>query len=208
MSKIVRNIAITMVAVAAGIFLLSKTDFFSRLKNPFAEQQVLIDDTPILIREINALAKLMTITYTDEVVKDTAKPGNGLPSLAPLGAGAILRPSMDRLVIIGRGKVIAGTDLKKLDSTDFMKRGDTLQIRIPHAQILETILNPSDFEIFDMKGDWNESEITCLKVNVRNEINRRATSQGILKSADDRSRMILEGFLKNTGYPYVQIRFD
>ena len=168
---------------------------------------MIIEETPILIKEINTLAQLMTVTYSDEVVMDTVKLGIGIPSLVPIIGGSILSPALDKLVIIGRGKVIAGTDLKKIKDQDIAQTGDSIIIQIPSSTILETILNPSDFETFIEKGNWSEAAETILKVKIRNELIVRAIHQNILRQADVRSKNIMETFLKNTGFKNVEIQF-
>jgi hypothetical protein len=135
------------------------------------------------------------------------KKGNGMPSLISAGITMILVPPVDQLVMIGRGKVIAGIDLKRLSENDVRTIGDSIHITLPSAQILKTIINPSGFEIFDEKGDWTEEAVTDLKVKIKNELTKRGEQQNILKQAEQRSRAILETFLKSTGFEKVNISF-
>ncbi len=127
------------------IFLFQKINWLPSFKNIFSSKPLLIEETPVIIKEINTLAQLVTVTFTDEVVMDTAKIGNGLPSLLPTAIGTILTPGIDRLVIIGRGKVLAGTDLKNLQEKDFAVTGDSIHVKLPTAKILQTIMNPYRF---------------------------------------------------------------
>lgn len=187
------------------IFLFQKINWLPSFKNIFSSKPIIIEETPIIITEINTLAQLITVTFTDEVVLDTAKIGNGLPSLLPTAVGTILTPSVDKLVIIGRGKVIAGTDLKNLQEKDMNISGDSIHVVLPHSKILETIINPSDFEIFIETGKWNEDAVTALKIRIRKQINQNALQQNILQQADVRSKNIIETFLKNTGFKKIEI---
>ncbi|MEO5651123.1 MAG: DUF4230 domain-containing protein [Ginsengibacter sp.] len=151
------------------------------------------------------MAQLITITFTDEIVMDTAKIGNGMPSLLPANIGTLLVPAIDRLVIIGRGKVIVGANLKDLRENDIQVTGDSIHVILPHAKIIQTIMNPSDFETFDEKGNWNEAAVTALKIKIRNQINVHALQQKVLQQADERCKNIMESFLKNTGFKKVAI---
>ncbi|MEO6219586.1 MAG: DUF4230 domain-containing protein [Ginsengibacter sp.] len=205
MRKTLFKYSLIVVSVLVIIFLLQKIHWLPSFKNIFVSQPVLIEETPILIKEINTLSQLITITYADEVVMDKVKPGNGMPSVVSAGIGMILVPATDRIVIIGRGKVFAGIDLKKLQEKDISVAGDSIHVTLPVAQILNTIINPSGFETFDEKGEWNEEAVTDLKVKIKNEINKRALRQNILKQAEERSRNILETFLKSTGFKKVNI---
>ena len=187
------------------IFLFQKINWLPSFKSIFKSQPVLIEETPIIITEINALAQLITITFTDEIVMYTAKIGNGMPSLLPTNIGTMLVPGMDRLVIIGRGKVLVGTNLKTLQEKDIQVAGDSIHVLLPHAKILQTIMNPSDFETFDEKGNWNEDAVTALKIKIRNEMNRHAVEQNVLQKADTRCKNIIETFLRNAGFKKVTI---
>ena len=207
MSKFLKNVLFIAAFTLLVIFIFQKINILPSVKDIFSSKPVLIEETPILIQEINALAQLMTVTYSDEIVMDTAKLGIGIPSLVPVIGGSILSPALDKLVIIGRGKVIAGTDLKKIRERDIVQTGDSINITLPLSTILETILNPSDFETFIEKGKWNEAAVVALKVKIRNELNDRAKKENILHQSDDRTKMIIESFLKNSGFKKVEIQF-
>ncbi len=207
MSKLLKNVLFIAVFVLLVFFVFQKINILPSFKDIFSSKPVLIEETPVLIKEINTLAQLMTITYSDEVVTDTVKWGLGIPSLIPIIGGSMLSPALDKLVIIGRGRVIAGTDLKKMQDQDITQTGDSIYIRLPSSTILETILNPSDFETFIEKGTWSEAAVTALKVKIRNEMNDRAMKQNILRQADARSKNIMETFLKNTGFEKVEVHF-
>jgi hypothetical protein len=208
MRKTLQKYAVLVAAVLVVIFLFQKINWLPSFKNIFGSKPVVIEATPVIITEINTLAQLITITFTDEVVMDTAKIGNGMPSLLPTSIGTILTPAVDKLVMIGRGRVLAGTDLKNLKEKDINVTDDSIHVSIPHSIILQTIINPSDFETFSEKGNWDESSITTLKIKIRNEINHRAIQQNILQKADARSENIIETFLKNTGFKKVTISFE
>ena len=207
MSKLLKNVLFIAASILLVFFIFQKINILPSFKDIFSSKPVLIEETPILIKEINTLSQLITVTYSDEVVMDTVKFGIGIPSLVPIIGGSMLSPALDKLVIIGRGKVIAGTDLKKMQENDITQIGDSININLPFSTILETILNPSDFETFIEKGNWSETAVTALKVKIRNEMNNRAMKQNILHQADVRSKKIIESFLKNTGFKKVEIHF-
>ncbi len=197
-----------IVGVLLIIFLFTKINWLSSIKNLFKSQPVVIDATPIVIREIKTLSNLITIAFTDELVMDSSKIGEGMPSILPLGIGTTLIPSVQKLVIIGRGKVIAGTDLSRMQKNDVIVSDDSVHIVVPHAGILQTILNPSDFETFIEEGNWSEEAVTALKIKIRNKINAEAIQQGIPEKADARCKIILENYLTNTGFKKVSISFQ
>jgi hypothetical protein len=79
---------------------------------------------------------------------------------------------------------------------------------LPHAKILQTIVNPSGFETFAEKGDWSEAAVTALKIKISNEINHRAIQQNVLVKADERCKNIMEVFMRNTGFKKVSVTFE
>ena len=208
MSKLLKNILFIAAFTLLIIFIFQKVNILPSVKDIFSSKPVLIEETPILIQEINALAQLMTVTYTDEIVMDTMKTGFGIPSLVPIIGGSMLSPAMDKLVIIGRGKVIAGSDLKKIREQDIIQTGDSINITLPASSILQTILNPSDFETFIEKGNWKEADVISLKKKIKNELNKRAIKENILQQSDERTKVIIESFLKNAGFTKVEIDFN
>ena len=206
MKDFLKKYILFIVGVISLIFILQKVKWLPSFKNIFKSQPVVIDQTPIVLKEIKTLATLITVTYSDEIVMDTTKISNRLPGLLPTKIGNFLAPSVDKLVIIGRGKVMAGTDLKTIQPADIFATGDSVHLVIPNAQILETIVNPSGFEIYEEKGKWNEYAVTDMKLKIKDEIVMRALRQNILKQANDRSKNILESFLKNMGFNKVVIQ--
>jgi hypothetical protein len=208
MGKLLQRILVTIAVIFLIIFLFQKINWLPSFKNIFKSEPVLIDETPIIIREINTLSQLITVTFTDEVVMDTAKISNGMPSLLPLSIGTVLTPSVDKLVIIGRGKVIAGTDLKKIKEGDIEVTGDSIHVTLPTAEILQTIVNPSGFETFIEEGTWSDAAVTSLKIKIRNKITKQALDQQIFKQANDRSLNIIKVFLQNTGFKKIGITIE
>lgn len=207
MSKLFKNVFFIATFLLLIFLVFQKINVLPSFKNVFSSKPVLIEETPILIKEINTLAQLMTITYSDEIVMDTVKTGIGIPSLVPVIGGSMLSPALDKLVIIGRGKVIVGNDLKKIQENDISQTGDSINIQIPASTILETIVNPSDFEIFIEKGNWNDAAVIALKLKIKNEMNSRAIKTNILSQSDQRCKNIMETFLKNSGFKKVGIQF-
>lgn len=205
MRRTVQKYGIIIVIILAVIFLFQKINLFPSFKDIFKSQPLVIEETPIILKEINTLAQLITVTFTDEIVMDTAKIGNSLPSLLPTGIGTLLVPGIDRLVMIGRGKVLAGTNLKNIRNEDIQVTGDSIHVILPHAEILQAIMNPSDIETFEESGTWDDAAATALKIKIRNEITQRALQQNILQQADERCSNIIETFLKNTGFKKVEI---
>ena len=72
MRKFLQKYLVIAVAILLIIFLFQKINRIPSFKDIFSSKPVLIEKTPIIITEINALAQLITVTFTDEMVMDTA----------------------------------------------------------------------------------------------------------------------------------------
>jgi len=200
-----RNYLALFFAVLAIWFILGKMKILPSFRDIFASKAVRIDETPILIKDIKELAELTTMVSIDEVVVDsiTADPTTlaiknitGL-SLNPFSSG------YDQLVLICKGRVIAGTDLSLLGSGNIYRFKDSVSLGLPPARILEIIINPSDVETFIEKGDWTTEAFEKVKIRAREKMKARALSEDILGKANARARLLMDNFLHQSGFTKV-----
>lgn len=184
--------------LAAGIllliFILQKANVSPSFRDLFREQPVSIDETPILVKEIRAIAELNTASLYHEFVIDTTQ-----PSIMPLKA---LRK---RIVLIAKGKVTAGVNLQQLDSTRIFVEGDSVSMNLPGAQITGVELNPSSFETFYENGRWGGEEIAGVKTLARRILLAEALRRGLLQKADEKARQAMKDFLFAAGFKKINI---
>ncbi len=204
----IKNILKALLIAIAAYWLVTTIAKLPFLGDLFASKKVEIDQTPILIKEIRSIAELVTITSLDEVVVDSlvynrrAAFFDAVRVVTPL---VFLPSPQKQLVLIGRGKVLAGIDLQQLDTSHLFINADTISLALPPAKILEAIINPSDFETFEERGTWNDKEVTLVKLKARRKMIDRALQQGILERANKKAIAIMENFLRNAGYKKVQV---
>ncbi len=191
-----RHWLLLFLAAIIVYFFIKKDQLSALFSAAFKSQPVLIDETPVLIKQINDLAQLVTISFYDEIVMDSSKPKH-LPSFPGL------RPVPDHIVLLAKGTLLAGTDLKKIGSGNLYVSGDSVNIALPPPELLSTIINPSGFEIFDEEGKWNSIEVLQIKQRMIKKMRQRALENNILSKADERSRKILERFLRGIGFTKV-----
>ena len=204
--KFFRNYMLIIIAFILAVILLQKVKILPGFKDIFKPKDVLIENTPLLIKEIREMAQMITVTAFDEVVTDSAKAGTMDVVKAITGISLTpFSPPYDRLVIVARGKVMAGTDLKMLEERDISVTGDSVSVRLPQARILDVIINPSDFSTFTETGEWSKDAVTKVKVNARRKMEERALQNNILPMAENRSRLLMENFLKSAGFKKVYI---
>lgn len=193
--------SLVMFAILLGLlFLFQKINWLPSFGNFFKSKPITIDNTPILIKEINDLSLLITITSFDEIVMDSTKKSKRLP-------GTFFPPPDSKIVLIAKGRVMGGVNLKKLKNEDIFVDKDSVIILFPSAEILNTILNPSDFETFDETGSWTSEEVIQIKLRMREKIIQRALAQGLLSKSAGRCKSIMENFLRNVGFKKIEIRF-
>ncbi len=195
------KIVTTVVIIIVGWYLLGRLNLLPSFSGLFKSKNVTIENTPVLIKEMNSISELMTISAYDELVIDTTKPAMNIPNiLLPIPT-----PSINKLVLIARGQIIAGIHLKELQPENIMTKEDTVLIELPPARITDAIINPSGFEIFMEKGNWSATEVTELKKRAKQLMIERNIQQGLLKKASERATAVLTGFLKNVGYKNIII---
>ncbi|MBC7887031.1 MAG: DUF4230 domain-containing protein [Ferruginibacter sp.] len=199
---------ILILLILAGIYLMQRVHLLPSLSDIFKSQPVEIDNSILLIKEINSLAQLITITAYNEITIDSTKKGWSLfnnpliPSL--LNIPNIKKPD-EKLILIGRGRILAGINLAKLTQSDLFVKNDSVSVIIPSAEILQVILNPSGFEIFEERGNWTDDEVKAVKIKLREKLVATALRQNILQKATDRVVLIMEHFLKAMGFKKVTL---
>src|SRR4051812_16055138 len=204
----IRKTALIILVAFLGYWLLQKGNVSKSWKGLFTAKEVVIDETPILISEIKSIGQLITYAAYDEVVADTIITTRGsafVNSFNTLAPVPVLPSADKQLVLIGRGRVLAGIDLTHLTDSSLVINHDTITLFLPKPEIIEAIVNPSDFEIFIEKGPLSSQEVTLVKLQARRKLQARALQQNILGKADAKSRSILTDFLRNLGSKEVRI---
>jgi len=206
MLRSIRTIVILVVVLVLAIFILRKTDLIPSFSDIFSARAVRVEETPMVVREIHELAQLATLSAQDEVVADSVRIGTAdvIAHMLPIPNGLV---NPDKLVIVGKGKVVAGMDLKNLKDEDIHILKDSMSIRLPQASILDVVMNPSDFSTFSEEGNWSPEAVTAVKVKARNLLVKRALDQGLLQKAQARGEMLMKNFLSAAGFQKVPILY-
>ncbi len=115
----------------------------------------------------------------------------------------------DKLLLVAHGKVIAGLDLSTMKPENFSGSGDSIVIKLPAPQILETILDNNSTRVYDRdrglltKGDLN-LEATARQL-AEGEIRQAACEGGILDEANRSAIQQLTILFKTAGFKEVTI---
>ena len=76
---------------------------------------------------------------------------------------------------------------------------------LPRAEILQVILNPSGFEIFEEKGKWSDDEMKAVKIKSRDRLIAKALQQNILQKAAAKGKGMMENFLTAAGFKKISV---
>jgi hypothetical protein len=205
MRKTITRYLWLILLLLATVLLLQQIKWLPSFKTIFKSQPLEIDNTPLVIKEVNALAELVTITaYNEVVIEQTIKgalvfTGPLVPSLPGL------RFADKKMILIGKGKVLAGVELSKLSDKDIFVKGDSVAVRLPKALLLQVILNPSDFETFEETGTWTDDEVRAVKQKLKDKLIITVLRQNIIQKAGDKAKLIMENFLQDAGFKKVTV---
>lgn len=155
-------------------------------------------DQPTVIRQIRALQRLETISYTmDKII--TGEREN--PVLPRFLAG-------DRLLLVVHGEVIAGVDLSRLQPSDVTVNGQSVSIHIPRADILTTRIDSAKTRVYSRDTGLFTTPDPNLESEAREEAERQlrlaALQDGILATADKNARQTLTAMLSSFGFKTVE----
>jgi len=179
-----------MVLIIAGILLfiiLPAMIQIGMFSNVFASKQIRIADTAIIVKEVKDIAQLFSLAFFDEVVVDSTEKRS------------------KQLVYVVKGKVYAGFDLSTLDDDAISIQDTILNIRIGKPQILDVVVNPSDFTVFHERGRWSFEETQAVQIKAQEKIRQRAIERGIIENSAKNGIRSLESFYKALGFKEVNI---
>jgi hypothetical protein len=203
----IKNIIFFILLSIAGWLILKKA-IIPSFRNVFKEKAVVIDETPILIKNIRSIGQLVTYSAYDEVVVDSLVVTSGsmlANSINRVSVIPVLPVTRKELVLIGKGQVTAGVDLTLLAENSLSVIEDTVRIDLPPAKILDVIINPSGFETFQEIGRWTTEEVALVKLKAKQKITDRAIQRNIISLADAKAKAVIENFLLNLGYKKVEV---
>lgn len=200
------KIALVLLLVIIGYGILTTLNWIPSIGSWFKARPVLVEESPLLIKEIKQIASLLTIETSDEVVVGKVRPvSSGSPKklldwLSPVPLG-----QTERLVLIVKGKLHAGTDLNSIDSASVYIHKDSVSLKIPAARIQDILVNPSGTEVFIEEGTWSQPETNLLLEEAKEKLRKRAIERGILQKADEQALKVLEQFLHLQGFNKIRV---
>ena len=189
------------IGVIGGAVWLSTGVGLLRLLGMFRTGQTSINvSQPTVVRQIQQLQRLETVTYTMDKIISGERDNPYLPKFL---AG-------DRLLLVVHGQVIGGVDLAKVQPSDVVVHGETITFHLPQAEVFSTVIDNAKTRVYSRETGLFTSPDPNLESDVRQEAERQlqlaALQDGILKSADQNARNTLASMLKGFGFSQVEIQ--
>jgi hypothetical protein len=197
---ILLGIVLTIAAIGGAVWLSTGVGLW-HLLGLFRSGQTSINvSQPTVVRQIQQLQRLETVTYTMDKIISGERDNPYLPKFL---AG-------DRLLLVVHGQVIAGVDLAKVQPADVIVHGPSIVFHVPQAEIFSTLIDNSRTRVYSRDTGLFTSPDPNLESEVRAEAERQlqqaALQDGILKTADQNARSTLASMLKGFGFSQVEIQ--
>jgi hypothetical protein len=157
-------------------------------------------DQPTVVRQIQQLQRLETVSYTMDKIISGERDSPYIPKFL-VG---------DRLLLVVHGEAIAGVNLAKLQPKDVTLRGKNISIRLPAAEIFTIRIDNGKTRVYSRDTGLFSSPDPNLETAVRQEAERQlhqaALQDGILKSADLNARNTVSSLLSGFGFSEVDVQ--
>jgi hypothetical protein len=157
-------------------------------------------DQPTVVRQIQQLQRLETVSYTMDKIISGERANAYLPNFL---AG-------DRLLLVVHGEVVGGINLASLQPGDVLVQGQKVSIHLPAAEVFSTRIDNARTKVYSRDTGLFSSPDPNLESEVREEAERQlrqaALQDGILKTAADNARSTISGMLHGLGFHEVDIR--
>lgn len=157
-------------------------------------------DQPTVVRQIQRLQKLETISYTMDKIIGGERDNPYLPKFL---AG-------DRILLVVHGEVVAGVNLAAIQPSEVTVTGHSISLRLPPAEVFSTRIDNAKSRVYSRDTGLFSSPDPNLESEVRQEAERQlqqsAVVDGILKSADQNARSTVMGMLTGLGFTQVALQ--
>jgi hypothetical protein len=195
---IVNNFKYILIVIFTVIFVLGLVFIYNFFKPKVNSPYDFNVSGTAVVKELRALKRLETSSFTIEKVIDAGTNSNQLKEFFG-----------DRLLLIAQGEVIAGFNLEKLSEKDIKVDKGTLTLNLPKPEILISRLDSEKTRVYDRKqglltqGDKDlESE---ARAQAEQLIRAAACSERILDEASNNARSQLAALFKTLGFTTIII---
>jgi hypothetical protein len=191
---------LTVVLIGSLVWLSTGLGLLHLIGNLRGGRTLINVDQPTVVRQIQQLQRLETVSYTMDKIISGEHANAYLPKFL---AG-------DRLLLVVHGEVVAGINLAGLQTGEVLIQGQKVSIHLPAAEVFSTRIDNAKTKVYSRDTGLFSSPDPNLESEVREEAERQlqqaALQDGILKTAADNARSTISGMLKGFGFHEVDIR--
>jgi hypothetical protein len=188
--------------VLLGMFTrMARTGLLDRFAGFLTARSTSIDiSSPSVVEKIRQLSRLETVVYSLDKIVGGERQSPYLPNFL-VG---------DKLLLVAHGEVIAGVDLSRLKPEDVTVHGDSIQVKLPPAQVLTTRIDNSRTRIYSRSTGLLTEPDPNLESEVRQtaeqQIAQAALDDGILDKAAQNARSGVTALLSGLGFRSIDVR--
>jgi hypothetical protein len=190
---------LTVVFIGALLWMFTGLGLYHLIGNLRGRAQINVDQ-PTVVRQIQQLRRLETVSYTMDKIIAGEHSNAYLPKFL---AG-------DRLLLVVHGQVVGGIDLAGLLPGDVAIQGPRVSIRLPAAEVFGTRIDNARTKVYSRDTGLFSSPDPNLESEVREiaerQLQEAALQDGILKTAADNARGTILSLLQGLGFREVEIR--
>ena len=199
-SGVLLGAVLTLVLVGVLVWLSTGSGLLHLMGMLRGERTAINVDQPTVVRQIQKLQRLETVSYTMDKIISGEHSNAYLPKFL-VG---------DRVLLVVHGEVVGGINLARLQPGEVLIQGQKVSIHLPPAEVLSTRIDNARTRVYSRDTGLFSSPDPNLESEVREEAERQllqaALQDGILKIAADNARSTISGMLKGFGFHEVEIR--
>ncbi|MFO1457897.1 MAG: DUF4230 domain-containing protein [Verrucomicrobiota bacterium] len=117
----------------------------------------------------------------------------------------------NRLLMVAHGVAKAGVDLQKLRPSDVKIHGHQLTLSLPRPQLVDVYLDEGKTEVLERSTGILRLFDQKMEQEARREavesIRKAARAAGILRDAEERTRLQLTALARSAGFEEVTVEF-
>jgi len=154
-----------------------------------------IEFTPAQVQSIKNIGKWEFLSLEMEEMVDTVRPRFIF--------------SDDKLVRIYRGTIRLGVDLSKLKENAITVEGDTVRMRLPKIESLNSnFIDEARAKTFAESGSWDARAREIMYAKAKRRMLDRMLSSNAKQIAMENGRVQMTAMVKALGYKNVQISYE
>jgi len=192
---------IVLLSVAVGVGLTRFGSSLPFVGSFFGEQPARTTTGPVVVEGIRELDELATVQLTESVVV-TRESGGSQLERALTG---------ERILLVAVGEVEAGVDLSEIGDGDVRVAGESVTIRLPEPEILDSSLDEENTRVYDRDYSLlnlrpDDELVESARAEAEEKFLAAARENDILDQAETNAEDSIRAFVTTLGFEEVRFR--